>query len=375
MKTYRVLIVDDQRDQRRKLRSMLGMVTANLQVADVPSAEEGLLEFYRQPVDLVIAELRLPGMTGLELIERLRLRKADVRSIILLAAEATLAPALDRPGGPDVVLRKPLDSEVLVPVVETCLGLRPALAAAASAETAAAAAPPAAKPAAEIALPPKPGAALTTEPTTPLTVADILAGLRQNLAAQAVVLLSDQGRAMAQAGDAPQIAPDSPLLPELMAAYSASLRVAAALERTPPLNSLCFGGEQVQLTLSTVGASAALLVVGPPTETPEALQRMFSTLRPAIAALLAALDDLGVVSPPPRKTGGLPQLAPAPPPDETGDLALADLLAEATDKKLLASDVDAFWDALVNAPQTGSLSAEVLSFEEARRLGLTPDEV
>ena len=64
----RILIVDDQRDITRMLRLAVEALGRGYSVADVPSAEEALLEVRRAAVDLLITDLRLPGISGLELI-------------------------------------------------------------------------------------------------------------------------------------------------------------------------------------------------------------------------------------------------------------------------------------------------------------------
>jgi CheY-like chemotaxis protein len=65
MKTYRALIVEDAVDVRRALKAALELTLPGFTVADVPSAEEGMLEFFRQSVDLLVTDFLLPGMTGL----------------------------------------------------------------------------------------------------------------------------------------------------------------------------------------------------------------------------------------------------------------------------------------------------------------------
>ncbi len=66
----RILLVDDQRQVSRVLRSALEVSSKDYIINDVSSAEEALLEISRGPLDLLVTDLRLPGMTGLELVER-----------------------------------------------------------------------------------------------------------------------------------------------------------------------------------------------------------------------------------------------------------------------------------------------------------------
>ena len=86
MKRYRVLVVDDQRDVRRVLRAGLESLGSHFQVTDVPSAEEALLVVAIQPVDLLIADVRLPGLSGLELRQRVLVNNPDLKMILITGA-------------------------------------------------------------------------------------------------------------------------------------------------------------------------------------------------------------------------------------------------------------------------------------------------
>ena len=79
----RVIIVDDQRDISRMLRAALETLGRGFVIVDVPSAEEAQLEFRRGPVDLLITDLRLPGISGLELIRRLHKASSEARMIVI----------------------------------------------------------------------------------------------------------------------------------------------------------------------------------------------------------------------------------------------------------------------------------------------------
>lgn len=67
----RILIVDDDPNIRRLVALALTDDTP-YEVSDVSSAEAALLHISRQPVDLLFTDLRMPGMNGIELIQRVR---------------------------------------------------------------------------------------------------------------------------------------------------------------------------------------------------------------------------------------------------------------------------------------------------------------
>lgn len=66
----RVLVVDDDRETQRVLRTLLS--TAGYTTSTVASAEEAFERLRDMPIDLVVLDWMLPGMTGLDFCKRLR---------------------------------------------------------------------------------------------------------------------------------------------------------------------------------------------------------------------------------------------------------------------------------------------------------------
>lgn len=99
----KVLVVDDDDTMRQLMRRMLTRMNAG-SVVTAASGDEALhqLETARDPIDIVIADWNMPGMSGLELFQRIRSGRPrmpfllltgrdDARSIV--AARATGVPA------------------------------------------------------------------------------------------------------------------------------------------------------------------------------------------------------------------------------------------------------------------------------------------
>jgi two-component system nitrogen regulation response regulator NtrX len=114
-----VLVVDDEKNIRRTLEMVLG--GEGYRVLEAESAEQALelIRNPRQPVDVAILDLKLPGMSGLEALERLRADEATRElPVIVVSGHATVHDAVSaiKLGASDF-FEKPLNRErVLVSV-------------------------------------------------------------------------------------------------------------------------------------------------------------------------------------------------------------------------------------------------------------------
>src|SRR6266550_8097915 len=86
--TIRTLIVDDSPLTAELIATYLDSVPDIELVASAGSAAEALACASTSPLDLVITDLRLPLVNGIELAERLR-RKHPALRVILLSVEKT----------------------------------------------------------------------------------------------------------------------------------------------------------------------------------------------------------------------------------------------------------------------------------------------
>jgi len=111
MTPHRILIVDDEPPIRRFLRTTLA--AQDYRVEEAADGEAALDFLKRNPVDLVILDLGLPGMDGLEVVRRLREQGNTVPIVILSSRddEAGKVAALDL--GADDYVAKPFGAEEL----------------------------------------------------------------------------------------------------------------------------------------------------------------------------------------------------------------------------------------------------------------------
>jgi DNA-binding NtrC family response regulator len=109
--TGRVLVVDDFRQARESIADALR--SAGHQVECVASGSEALVQLASESFDVIVTDLQMPGMSGLELIRHLE-RRPHGAQILMVTAHATVASAVEamRRGAFDYI-EKPFDVEQL----------------------------------------------------------------------------------------------------------------------------------------------------------------------------------------------------------------------------------------------------------------------
>ena len=117
----RVVVVDDDRLIREMVRDAIGK---RARVECCESSEAALEALHREPADLIVSDLTMPGLSGIELLEEVR-RTYPSTDFILLTGNATIESAVGalRMGAADY-LTKPINGDELALVVERILEQR-----------------------------------------------------------------------------------------------------------------------------------------------------------------------------------------------------------------------------------------------------------
>src|SRR5262245_40197209 len=125
MTSARIMIVDDDPQIRRVLRTAL--VAQGYEVADARNGEEALEKVRDEKIDLLILDMNMPGMSGLETCRTIR-STSDVSIIMLTVrdAESDKVEALD--AGADDYMTKPFGSPELLARIRAALRRSPQLA-------------------------------------------------------------------------------------------------------------------------------------------------------------------------------------------------------------------------------------------------------
>ena len=122
MKTPRILIVDDQHEVVRMLRSSLELSGRACSVIDVRSGEEALIELTRGPIHLLITDLRLPGISGLELLQRYKQLHPQARSIVITGQPTQELQKKAEELGIVALFQKPIGTNYFLEAVDRALG-------------------------------------------------------------------------------------------------------------------------------------------------------------------------------------------------------------------------------------------------------------
>ncbi|HSM58588.1 MAG TPA: response regulator transcription factor [Candidatus Sulfomarinibacteraceae bacterium] len=113
-----ILLVDDDALMRRSLS--FNLEKANYKVMTAASAEDALAAARTTPPDLVLLDINLPGMDGLEALRHFR-REMAVPIIFLTARRRELDEVLGLELGADDYVTKPFDPDVLIARIKAVL--------------------------------------------------------------------------------------------------------------------------------------------------------------------------------------------------------------------------------------------------------------
>jgi DNA-binding NtrC family response regulator len=122
MTNRRLLVVDDDRAMREMLASLFK--ERGLSVEDAASADAALARAAEQDFDVVLSDVRMPGLSGVELVGQLR-RLRPGTPVVLMTAFGSIDSAVEamRTGAFDY-LTKPFEPDAVILAVERALAHR-----------------------------------------------------------------------------------------------------------------------------------------------------------------------------------------------------------------------------------------------------------
>jgi two-component system chemotaxis response regulator CheY len=115
----KVLIVDDSSLTRRSLRNILE--NAGCEVVEAEDGLVGLERYYLDKPDVVMLDLVMRGMYGLEVLQKLRELDADARIVIVSADVQVSSQQLAVEAGAKAFVNKPFERAEILAALETAL--------------------------------------------------------------------------------------------------------------------------------------------------------------------------------------------------------------------------------------------------------------
>lgn len=345
----RVLIVDDQREVSRLLKSALETIEQGLDVAEAPSGEEALLDARRKQVDLLVADFRLPGITGVELMKKFRALNPQIKIILITGLSDPRLLKEVQSAGADAFFPKPISIADFLDTVERLLGMARTIV---KAETRPPFEPP-------------------LEKEEDITLSGILATLRKDLNAQSAVFIDNLGHVQAEAGTLPDPNTIVSLISSLMGMFNAAQKVSSLLNHAGSHLHL-FDSDDLDGLFLPIGPTHALLLVGKDLANARQLADKLERIFTARAQLIETLKSIGIPVEPigaEVKTGQRSALEEPFTQPENLPRDFLDLFNQIGKQ---AVDADAFWETVVEKGTTYT-EPDKLTYEQASKLGLTPD--
>ncbi len=420
----RLLIVDNSLQLGHWLQIALAQVDSQVEAKALLSGEEALLEATRYPIDLLVTDIRLTGMSGFDLIRKMRKQHPHLKVIILTdLPQADIRKQLDEIGF-DAFFNKPLKVSLLMDSVAGLLKDEeiqpPAPTQGPEPDGSQSMKTTVLHPVSAVPLPPATG--LHPDPATlpdisskpAMTEADkilvmLLSRLYKDSGALGVFLLAETGQVIAQVG----IFPDPTFLRNwvepLGKAAQAGKAILELMHVSRGRDEMVFHGAMFDVVLASIGDYPLVL----------ALRKGYTAVRMAFvfeeiqAVYKELLGDLGsqpepTTSPdpspvdqdtahpveefkappissvptPPHHPSILDKMglsgrksspkAPPAPPVEKQPLVTLDALLQQQDQ-LNPGDADSFWNEISEEVRQMGAIPDTITFEQAQKMGLFHD--
>lgn len=364
MKRNHILVVDDHRDARRMLVDALKMLGLENEVVDVPSGEEALLVNSHQPVDLLILDVNLPGISGLEVVEKVQRRNPGLKIILITGSTDLGIRKRVEEARVEGVFYKPISINPFLEAVNRCLGL--------TVGEAEAVTPPGEgrenEPKEEIT------ASLVTVSPASSSVEAKLHRLLKEADAKTVAILDQNGKLFSQVGELSLVSDD--LVSAAVSLLQASIKAGRALEDELPEIIYCMIGHKFMLYLAPISEANFLVVIAEFVLHDRFSQQGLRVLNfiPEIRAELNRKPE-PLAKEPEAETQPVPEIVipdEAINPDEFA--AMEALFSQSETKPTKIKEVDEFWEALVEQDGKSTASGKgMLSYDQAREMGIAPE--
>ena len=120
--TAKILLVDDSGLARRSMRAILE--PAGYQVVEAEDGMSALERYFLEKPDLVLLDLVMRGMTGLDVLSKLQELDGDARVVVVSADIQDSSREMAESGGASGFVTKPVERAALLKVIADVLGAK-----------------------------------------------------------------------------------------------------------------------------------------------------------------------------------------------------------------------------------------------------------
>jgi len=119
-----LLVVEDDDESREILVAILSRKFPDVTVYSANNGRTGLELFKTHTPDIVITDINMPELNGLQMADKIRAIRPDIKLIVLTAdtGKATMENSVGKGFEVDHYILKPVDFGVLFAVIEQCIG-------------------------------------------------------------------------------------------------------------------------------------------------------------------------------------------------------------------------------------------------------------
>lgn len=333
------------------LASALRLLGPNFDVHEVLSAEEGFLLALRDAVDLLVIDVLLPGISGLELVEKVQACNPQLKIILITGAEDNKIRQQVAAAQVDAYFYKPIVMDNFIRTVLDCLVIeREDLVPVRTTDHAI----------------PSSSEATPVFHGTALSLMERLNALCVELKAFTAIILDRGGRVLAQSGSCPLFLSEPESLPLLVDVWHTVERFSATHNMELPANMLWIAGQHYHLILTQAGKPYLLIVV---ISGPRFRGDCVTTLKSTLQDLVRILSSNKISKGTQDSLGD--ELIEMKDQTANSDMANFVFLLEQLGGIEAGDEVDAFWDRAVDGDKfRGVDSDSVLSYDQACMLGL-----
>lgn len=116
--SHKILVVDDEKDILVTLQDLLEM--EGYEVTCAYNGKSGLAKFYEMKPDLIMTDMMMPGMSGLELIHTIRGGTTQANIPIILMSAMVSFQNQEKEGWDDFI-KKPSDIDSILDTIKKLL--------------------------------------------------------------------------------------------------------------------------------------------------------------------------------------------------------------------------------------------------------------